>query len=347
MNFIYVEPNQQNQWRAIILFGQNVASYKFALAKSLIEYQQQNNNTIISLDELALPYALQLCEHLKQSPKQTISAHIGKLINACIDYNQGIITTTQLHDISKKEGFKYVLDAFHIVNQSAIPDTFFQVETQSKQKKLILTDTFLKMMENKELADILLRETESRWNLVEKAWELNLNKHLIGVQYDHENQRLFTIDKQRRVDITSSRGALNGYQKGRCFYCFKQISIVENMDNLADIDHFFPHCLVYTGESIFQHLNINGVWNLVLACQSCNRGENGKFARIPSISLLHRLYQRNEYLISSHHPLRETLMAQTGRLTEQRQQFLQQVYQSAKQCLIHEWQPIQHDTQVF
>ena len=32
MNFVDVEPTLENYWRAIILFGRNTASYKFALA---------------------------------------------------------------------------------------------------------------------------------------------------------------------------------------------------------------------------------------------------------------------------------------------------------------------------
>ncbi|MEI6336196.1 MAG: hypothetical protein WCS87_16675, partial [Methylococcaceae bacterium] len=64
---------------------------------------------------------------------------------------------------------------------------------------------------------------------------------------------------------------------------------------------------------------INGVANLVLACTDCNRGVNGKFANLPSLPSLERLYERNEYLITSHHPLRETLIVQTGCSTEKRQ----------------------------
>lgn len=35
--FYEIEPTVENYWRAVILFGRNVASYKFALAKSLYE----------------------------------------------------------------------------------------------------------------------------------------------------------------------------------------------------------------------------------------------------------------------------------------------------------------------
>src|SRR5262249_9609874 len=49
--------------------------------------------------------------------------------------------------------------------------------------------------------------------------------------------------QHRRKAVTPCRDALNGYQKGRCFYCFADISLVGGADDLADVDHFFPHRL--------------------------------------------------------------------------------------------------------
>ena len=43
MNFVDVEPTLENYWRAIILFGKNTASYKFALANTKpIKYSIMN-----------------------------------------------------------------------------------------------------------------------------------------------------------------------------------------------------------------------------------------------------------------------------------------------------------------
>ena len=50
--FYEIEPSLENYWRAVILFGRNVASYKFALAKSLYELQA-SSGTVITLDQLA------------------------------------------------------------------------------------------------------------------------------------------------------------------------------------------------------------------------------------------------------------------------------------------------------
>lgn len=78
------------------------------------------------------------------------------------------------------------------------------------------------------------------------------------------------------------------------------------------IDHFFPHALV----SQVPGINWDGAWNLMLACPSCNCGAGGKFADIPVAECLDRLNRHSEYFIASHHPLRETLVAQTGATPE-------------------------------
>lgn len=349
INFVDVEPTLENYWRVIILFGKNTASYKFALAKSLIDVSLERKSDLIALDDLALPYALHLTEHLKHSPKQS-TAKTSQFIQACQDYNEGKIDEDRLVQITKKEGFKYVLDAFHVVNTKAIQERFYDVvneefliDEHKFNKGIRLTDNLFKLFyvyDNS--AKDLNQETESCWNLVEKAWELNINKNLITVEFDQETKQLFAHDtKHRRTNITTSRGALNGYQKSRCFYCFKEISISSADELLADVDHFFPHLLKpeVANAGCCRPVNVDGVWNLVLSCSECNRGESGKFAQVPSIELLNRLHTRNEYLIGSHHPLRETLIMQTGSNERDRKYFLDKSYRFSKEHLIHSWQP--------
>jgi len=62
-NFIGVDPTLEDYWRSIILFGKNVACYKFALAKSLLELAPLGKS-VITLDELAEPFARHVTEHL-------------------------------------------------------------------------------------------------------------------------------------------------------------------------------------------------------------------------------------------------------------------------------------------
>ena len=117
---------------------------------------------------------------------------------------------------------------------------------------------------------------------------------------------------------------------------FRVVSIDPGAARLADVDHFIPHVL----KREHGGLVLDGVWNLVLAWTARNRGAAGKFARVPSRPLLERLHRRNEYLIESHHPLRETLLRQTGATNPERTSFLQGAWSAAKTVLIHEWTPV-------
>jgi hypothetical protein len=92
---------------------------------------------------------------------------------------------------------------------------------------------------------------------------------------------------------------------------------------------------------------LDGVWNLVLSCKECNNGEDGKFAKLPTPKLLERLNKRNEYFCSSHHPLKETIVKQTGKNKEIRKSFLQKSFNNAKNILIHTWEPIPKDVSTF
>ena len=186
-------------------------------------------------------------------------------------------------------------------------------------------------------------EVEARWRLVETAWELGISRNLTAIEHDAELKLFVTGRPDRRVSVTSSRDALNGYQKSRCFYCFDHVSVLEGDTALADVDHFFPHVL----KPDMPDAKLDGVWNLVLACKSCNRGHDGKFAKLPDTNLLARLHTRNEFLIGSHHPLRETLMSQTGKSETERKSFLQTQYNRGRDILIHTWQPVLRAEPVF
>lgn len=329
MEFYQVEPTLDNYWRSIILFGRNVASYKFALAKSLYELNSVTND-LVQLDQLAVPFSRHLCEHLKHSPKQ-ITSKSSKYLTACLDFNNNKIDQNELIKQTVKLGFANVIDAFHVVNSGEIEKRFF-VDERKTTGGIRITDNFFNLAESEQF-NSFEHETESRWSLVEQAWKMGVSRNLITVEYDQELKMLFTTSNERRVNITSCRDSLNGYQKGRCFYCYSPISVDTNDTNLADVDHFLPWVL---RDNI---PNINGVWNLVLSCVNCNRGEGGKFAKVPNIELFKRLYKRNEYFINSHLPLRETLIQQAGGKENQRKAYLQENYNIAKSILIHEWQP--------
>jgi hypothetical protein len=326
--FTETTPTLDNFWRSIILFGRNVASYKFALGKALLELSGQGRDAI-GLEELAVPFARSLCEHLRQADKQTTSNE-SRFLDACRAFNRGELTETELTARTTQLGFNNVIDAFHVVNQGQVPVRFFIDERKQTTKGIRLTDDLYRLRADIQYANLPV-EIEARWRLVETAWELNLPRHVLAVTYEPADELLVVEgDKIRRKPITGSRDALNGYQKGRCFYCRRPIEATK-----ADVDHFLPHMLQPHGIAP----NIDAIWNLVLACEDCNRGPNGKFARVPELRFLDRLHARNEFLITSHHPLRETLILQTGTSEQARADFLQAVWTRARDLLIHTWHP--------
>ena len=105
-------PTLENYWRAIILFGRNVASYKFALGESLLELAVEGR-TQISLQELADPFSRHLLGDLGHSPKQGTSP-TSKFLEKGKGRLQGEISGDELIDATTKLGFVNVIDAFHV-----------------------------------------------------------------------------------------------------------------------------------------------------------------------------------------------------------------------------------------
>lgn len=339
MRFEEEYPSLESFWRAVILFGRNSASYKFSMAKSLIELIP-SGKSFFTLEELAVPFSENLIEHIKLNDKQATSQS-STMLKACRQFIAGEITREQLIQQTVKYGFVNVLDAFHVVNQGDIPIKFFENDKRAKQKGIVITDDLFRLMETTQFVNFSF-EVEARWRLVETAWSLGLTPSLIQVQFEEDTNLFYINDKQRRVDVTSGRDALNGYQKGKCFYCFGDITIDPFSEDLADVDHFFPH-MIHSELNV----NLNGVWNLVLACKSCNRGTNGKFARVPKVKYLDRLHKRNSFMIDSHHPLRETLINQSGKTEIERAKFLSEIDRQIINKLIHRWQPTYEFEAVF
>jgi hypothetical protein len=334
--FTAYQPKTEDYWRGIVLFGRNVASYKFALAKALLEMKPAGGQ-LVKLEDLAFPFAKNICEHLKSADKQGTSPS-SKFLNACRGYNTGELGRDRLVDETVRYGFNNVIEAFHVVGRDPVPVQFFKDERKSSES-IRVTDDLSVLLEARQAVN-LPAEAEARWRLVETAWELRLARGLVSVTFDPETEGFVATDRVRRRSVTSSRPALNGYQKGKCFYCFSDIYLEGAL--VPDVDHFFPHVLKVVGFN-----GVDGVWNLVLACQECNRGVGGKSDRVPTLQLLERLHRRNEFLIESHHPLRETLMLQTGSRAEDRIAFLNDFHQQARAALIHQWQPTEKFERAF
>jgi hypothetical protein len=330
ISFQVNDPSLESQWRAVILFGKNSATYKFAFAKSLLELVDQQK-TAITLQDLAVPFSRNIIEHLRVNDKQGNSSS-SSFLDTCRKYINSQISEAELLAQTEKLGFVNVVDAFQNVNGDIIPNPFYEKNYHGKKKEIVITDNLLKLRDSFHYQNFE-QETEARWKLVETAWNLGMNPNILEVQYDEEKELFFLEnDFMRRVNITSVRDSLNGYQKGKCFYSFQDISVNPASANLCNVDHFLPHA----NKLYHKPANINGVWNLVLADKDVNRE---KRARVPLKKYLQRLFRRNEFFIESKHPLAETIINQTGETKQQRARFLEYHYNIAKQCSIQPWQP--------
>ena len=291
---------------------------------------------LVSLEELADPYTRHLRTHLALASKQGTSRS-SRFLEACKKANAGTVSEDELRSITVSLGFNNVIDAFHRLGTQDVAQRFF-LDERAAAGGIRITDELRHLAHGAAAADLGF-ETEARWRLVETAWELGVTSSLIT--YDDQTQSFTAAKGARRVPVTSAKAALNGYQKGHCFYCFTPVTI-EPGQLAADVDHVFPWAL-----RSFLTGNPNGVWNLVLACRECNRGANGKFDCVPALNLIARLHRRNEFLITSHHPLRETLMAQTGVTPAFRAAFLQSNYRAAKLARLIEWNAVERDDSAF
>ena len=304
------DPSLESQWRAIILFGKNSATYKFAFAQALLELVG-TQTTAIPLADLAEPFSRHLVRHLQKHDKQD-SASSSKFLTACWRFIAQELSAAELLVQTEKLGFVNVVDALQVVHGEFVPRPFYQKHLVNGKPHLVLTGELLQLKESFHFQNFA-SEAEARWQLVETAWNLQLNPNLLEVQYDEAQGHLF-VERQllRRINITSGQAALNGYQKGKCFYSFRDIPIHSDSPQLCQVDHFLPHL----NKQAHLPANINGVRNLVLADRAIN---NAKSARVSELRFSHRLYHHNEFFISSKHLLAETIVNQTGVTPQHRQ----------------------------
>lgn len=325
---------QEKDFRRIVLRGANVASYKFALAKSILTLAE-SGATAASLEELAIPFSQELCTHLREIDTQSTSAG-SRFLDACRHFNAGRITEDELAATTALLGFNNVIDAFHVVDRADVATRFFTDERQQSLRGIRFTDELLALAGLPDARQPLHAEAESRWRLVESAWhERRATGSSLHVVYDRPSEMIVRGMLGHRRNITWVRPSLSGYQAGDCFYCGAGITPLLGLEHSADVDHYFPHMLMSRG--LF--LDLDDVWNLVLACAVCNRGPAGKFDRLPHGDFLESLWRRNERLIASHHPLRESIITTTGSSRASRLDFLRGVQTRATEYNRAEWRP--------
>ena len=85
----------------------------------------QQRRDSVTLEELAIPFSARICEHAKTAARQSINRS-NKFLDACPGFNAGTIALEELTSVTVQSSFRYVLDAFRVVNASQVTMTFFE-----------------------------------------------------------------------------------------------------------------------------------------------------------------------------------------------------------------------------
>lgn len=307
-HFFVAEPSAVTSARTIILFGRNTSTYKFALWNALL---RQQSTSSLQYGDLGPDFMQAFVDHYSSNPFQFSKPH-NQLTIAIDSYLASPKSTNDFNTLMKaaeKRIYRYVFDAFHNVGRGSIHDDYRLFEHQPSEGKIVITDNLNRILENKPLRDSLWDENDSRWNVVEEAWRVNLPSN--SLFYDRKEKRLYSQAGGRRTNLRSAVGVLMPYQKDRCFYCNCTMNRFAHKEDDAfpDVDHFFPWSLIENNESV--SLNPDAVWNLVIACRQCNRGSDGaKWASPPVRRFFKRLKERNVLFVEEHkHSLRNSILS--------------------------------------
>jgi hypothetical protein len=319
-----------NTVRTILLFGKNVSTYKFALCSALMKQKAKDE---VKFHELRDDFLSELYNHYIIYPDQWTGGS-NSITNAFDEYKKDS-DWDKLISIAEKNIYNNVFDAFHNVGNSTILKEFELFEHDKKGKKLIIKDNLNFLLEDKTLKNTIIIENETRWKIVEEAWKNKLSPNLL----EYFEGDFYSVNKFERVNLRSALNVLLPYQKGRCFYCNKMINVnASNLDHdFPDVDHFFSFS--YLNKFDIRPLTSNGIWNLVVACLECNRGNNGKFDKPPKNIFFDKLLTRNILFTEEHkHSLKNSiLLSMNARNSVEISQIMNKLFNNFR--LIEGWQP--------
>lgn len=326
MQFYRDEPTARTSWRLAILMGVNTRTYKFALGAALLELGRAECD-LVPLRELASRYAAVLLQRPAASQASAATSLGDKDFLSVLRRERDASIAAgrpseALIDAAARSIPAMVMQKFHNMPVTGrVAHTFYEMEGGGAKRTVRLTPALHEIAGD---SGVLSGELESRWSIVEASFDAGIGRGLVagGVEVDAELSNV--VDRVRRVPVTSVRGAIVGFQYGRCFYCRQPLG---DLTAGVHVDHVFPFAWRNTGS--WRGPNLNHVWNLVLACAPCNLA---KSSRQPTSAEIERLLARNDAIASSPHPLRRTLeltMSASGpRAAERRRRFMADVINS-------------------
>jgi len=300
----------EEYWRAIILYGKTTSTYKMALAQCILNYSRDGIDKI-TLSDLSEDFLRIYQERLKKNkPQLNLQGRQTVVERKIKEMTVGRITRDEALDtIQKHSLYSMVLPKFHTVGTKPIPVKIYEFN----EKVLSIKDGALKILSGNTNYE-KLEEVLARWDLLESAFESinNIDPHYVNIELQYLQKGY------PRKNITHVVGALRGYQQNKCFYCG------EELYEPIHVDHVIPRTVVQHDE----------MWNLVLAHELCNEQKSDN---LPSKMFIEKLIDRNEGLIQSNHPLKQTLIMELGKTKLRREFKIKLVYNHAKKKIKRYW----------
>lgn len=305
-SFLDKESSTLNTFRTLTLFGKNAATYKFALCHALMK--QTGKTSEVRYEDLQEDFLLELVFHYENNPHQfaqTKNALTSK-IDEYLGSDRSASDWNLLNKAASKNIFNDVFRAYQNVGSGTLASTHMLFEDQRTNKKITMTDRLVSILEDDKAKLIINIENQARWSIVEEAWRAGVTPNMLS--FNQDDGLFYSEFDNKRIGLRSAVDTLLPYQNGCCFYCNRKVSqfVMSQDDDFADVDHFFPF-------SILSRLgdktpNANGIWNLVIACKKCNRGEGGKFDLPAANQFYQSLLTRNILFFEEHkHSLKNAI----------------------------------------
>ncbi len=285
--------NYLNQWISIIEGMVNSNTYKIMWGKAIIDILEEDNNPTITFEQIAHKmtsyyWDLEFFFGLKQAPQKEKSPVIVQVVQEIIEYyketsssipdwyikvEKDIQTYPEFNRWLRKIVSIMKLDVCHrfmILDGKPLPIYLLDKESETitfdyKQIEVIQSNGFvLKQLLNYKLAQLLEQYNDSP-RITQKVRGLS-------------DQQL------RRNNLTKYRKILLSLKPEEPIIDFYTGKVLE--EHQISVDHVIPWSFIYS----------NDLWNLVITSKSFN---SQKSNRTPDRSVIERLQQRNQQLLSS------------------------------------------------
>jgi hypothetical protein len=301
--------SHQDQWKALILYGLNQATYKIALGKTLLSLSEQGYTTVpweVLSHEFLQQYVCRLAA-ANAMPQQSNPARRTKMERIVADLQIGNLSLDQAVGETGLTAFEDVIHRFHNLGKDErFQGAFYRTDFG---RTLELTDALHAVSASSRVE--LEVELDARWALLEGAFTIRHESY----ELVNDLRLTYLAQGYKRKSLTSNVPFLQAYQGNACFYCGEPMAAED-----IHVDHVLPRQVVHHDE----------IWNLVLAHGICNEHKQD---RLVGLHFMCKLIARNENIMGSNHPWKARIASALGATAHARGMELRRHYEQVKLIL--------------